>query len=264
MSWLLANWRGILFRTFGLLLLLFLFDGPFFLADLLVPVAKPQTVLGWIGLSHATYPPGFDPTRPWHLAQLAAIGILLGGSMFALWRRPASKPLVFQYFVSGMLAISVTTALSEPQFAAFALIFGVAAPGLLVALYPGRLRSLVTFSPERPLSPALLVLSALVTIGVGYDVLRHLPRLTDAGPDLAFALAVLMASTRRPGWKPLGIITGLALGQAGLAAISLADQPNSWGLFGGSLALAGGLAFFATTLRGWQTAGTLTQRTESA
>jgi len=184
--------------------------------------------------------------------------------MLALWWRPASKPRLLQYFVAGMLAIAVTIALSEPQFATFSLVFGVGAPVLLVALYPGRLRSLVSFLPELPFSRPLLTLSLLVLIGIGFDILRQLPRLADAGPDLAIALAVVMAASKRPGWRPLGIITGLSLCHAGLAAIALARQPGSWGLFGGSLALAGGLAFIAITLREWQTAGAVSQKREWA
>ena len=47
----------------------------------------------------------------------------------------------------------------------------------------------------------------------------------------------------RPGWQTLGTLVSLAYVYLGVAAITLLDQPGSWGIAGGLVSLAAGLAY---------------------
>jgi drug/metabolite transporter (DMT)-like permease len=62
---------------------------------------------------------------------------------------------------------------------------------------------------------------------------------------LCLVLASLLTATRRPGWQTLGLITSLAYLYLGVAALTVPDQPGSWGVLGGVAALVGGLAYAA-------------------
>ena len=64
---------------------------------------------------------------------------------------------------------------------------------------------------------------------------------------LTLLLAGLLVASRRPGWRPLGVIIGLAYLYLGAAALSIPHHDGSWGLLGGLLALAGGVAYLAAT-----------------
>ena len=76
-----------------------------------------------------------------------------------------------------------------------------------------------------------------------------------AAVAVALALAGLLAATRRPGWRALGIIIGLAYLYLGLAALAIPQADGSWGIDGGLLALLGGSGFLvATVLEGRRSA----------
>jgi hypothetical protein len=68
--------------------------------------------------------------------------------------------------------------------------------------------------------------------------------------DLALTLIVagLLTATRRPGWRELGIITGLAYLYLAAAALAVPDQAGSWGVAGGIASVLGGLAYIGATL----------------
>ncbi len=254
-AWLGRNFRGILFGMLGLFLVLFLFDGPYWLVALLAPWEKPETVLGWLGLSHVQlasggrYPPGFDPTNSWRLAQRAALGILLGGSMVALLWRPRTRPLLVLYFAAGILLIALSFGLSQGRVTMFSLVFAVMIPGILGALYPGFPDRLVSVAREARASFPLLAFSLLAAIAFAFDLWQNRQRLSgDSGMDLVLVLAGALAATRAPGWRALGIIAGLAFGYIGLAAMALPSTGGSWGVVGGSLSVLAGLAMIALTL----------------
>jgi hypothetical protein len=61
--------------------------------------------------------------------------------------------------------------------------------------------------------------------------------------SIALVFASLLASTRKPGWKPLTIIIGIAYLYLGTAALTVPDQPGSWGITGGIVSLIGGIAY---------------------
>jgi hypothetical protein len=65
------------------------------------------------------------------------------------------------------------------------------------------------------------------------------------------ALAGLIASSGRPGWRILGALAGAGWLNLGLlAALHLSDHTGSWGVLGGLLAVAVGAALAASSARG--------------
>ncbi len=258
MAWLGRNWRGILFGILGVFLVLFLFDAHFWLVALLAPWATPETVLGWFGLSHAqlasggVYPPGFDPTDAWRLAERAALGLMLGGSMAALAYRPRRRPLLLLYFVGTLLVLLVAHAVSTGRLTMFSLVFAAIVPGILVVLYPGFPDRLVSVAREGHVSFPLVGFSVLLAIAFAFDIWQNSQRLWhdfgSPGIDIALVLAAALAATRAPGWRILSVLAGLSLAYVGIAAIAMPATAGSWGVVGGSLSVLGGLGLIALTL----------------
>ena len=244
---------------------------------LFVVVAAPFTfltltegldgVLQLWGVQLGNPPLGPDIHR-WHDAQWGALfGLLLGGSLLALLWRPRTKPLLMQFFVLGLAAL---TLLSTPWGGWDIPIF--LAPFLLViAAYPAP-RALLDFSRKEPLSRLLLALSLLAAVLMFPDTWRSL-LLQLANTDehaqegywitvvilaIVLILGGVLAATKRPGWQALGIITGLAFLNLGVAAITVPNQPGSWGVVGGIGSLLGGLAFIAATM--WESRTTMGAR----
>ena len=141
--------------------------------------------------------------------------------------------------------------------------FFIAIPvALVVAAYPAP-RSLLDFSGERPVSHPLLGLTLVATVLLVPN-LWHLfsSQLQGAGGELATAnqwissfehivlllLAGVAASTKRPGWRTLGFLTGIAFIYLGIAALTVPAHPGSWGILGGVLALLSGTGYIALTL----------------
>ncbi len=195
----------------------------------------------------------------WHDAQIGAlVGIMFVGSLLALLWKPRQRPLVAQFLALGSLLYLVILAPFDSEAAIFL--------GLLFALplasYPS-LRHLVNFRRTEPLSWSLLGLS-LLAAGLMMPFARRWfqLQLLDTGEHAlanhwitgvalvgVLCLAGLLAATRRPGWPVLGVLVGLALLHLGAATVTLPDQPGSWGLNGGVVAIIGGLLFIGVTIR---------------
>ena len=212
-----------------------------------------------------------DPTEPgyeaaahlWHEAQYGTqVGILFGGCLVALFWRPRAQPLLLQFLVLANLGNMLLMALTIPGAKNFLLIL-IIALGILIAAYP-RPRALVEFSSSAPISRHLLAVTGLATVFLVLDISRNLRwQLAGIGGEhLAFHhwqnaifLACLLvgagalSAMKRPGWRALGIITGVAFLYLGLAALTLPQQAGSWGSPGGILSLLAGALFVTVTLR---------------
>src|SRR6266700_285657 len=172
-----------------------------------------------------------DVIHLWHIAELGALSaIFLGGIMLALLRQPEEKPLVAQFFVVGGVILALSIAPFEIKGAALLLIVA-----LFVLAYPNR-RGLLSFAREGSISIALLALSLLFHwIG-------------SAALIVLLILAGLLSSTKRPGWKELGVITGATYCYLGVIAMIVPGDAGSWGYTGGLFSIIGGVLYMLFTL----------------
>lgn len=247
-------WRIVLFTIVnGLVALLFLglFGGA-------ITLLEP-----W-GVRLSPDQPGYTPEiHRWHQGQWAAqMGILLGGTLVALLWRPYAKPLLMQFFGLGMAGFLFVLALA-PHWGPKPAMLTITAiiVSLVIAAYP-RPRALLETTRERPVSRPLLALSALAAallapaswqawqlqVVGGSEHAEHHAWASGVVLALLLVLAGALAATKRPGWQALGALTGVAFLYLGTVALTVPDQPGSWGSIGGVLSLLGGLAFITATL----------------
>ena len=257
-------WRTIVFSILaGLFALLLMAD------------ALPGLLQPWVLLSGPE--PGYTPElHRWHAVMWGILsGVLFGGSLVSVLWRPCSRPLVMQFVaLTGIILFGV--GMINRDLAAFILMVVFL---LIVAAYPAP-RALLDVSRPGPFSRPLLALSLLAAallapnawhnsywqlIGVGGEHATLYHWAFSAALDAVLVLAGLLAATKRPGWRTLGIMTGLALLYLGVASIALPDHDGSWGMMGGVVSAIGGLAFLTATA--WEmrpsalTSGLLAQQT---
>ena len=201
-----------------------------------------------------------DSIHLWHIAELTAIAILLGGVMFGLVRKSAEKPLLAQFIVMSFIIL----ALGIAPFSIQAL--GLLPLAALLALTYPKPRALFSFSHQGRISIALLaitvplavILIPIIQQEIHYQIIgmtendAHAQLLHWIGSALLYVLLLLAAvltSTKRPGWKRLGIITGLTycfLGVIGLIVPGYAA--GAWSEAGGLFALFFGALYILITL----------------
>ena len=201
-----------------------------------------------------------DAIHLWHIAELGALSaIFLGGIMLALLRQPEEKPLLAQFFVLGGVILALGIAPFEIKGAAVLLV-----AALFALSYPNR-RGLLSFSREGSISIPLLALSLLFAafllpvawreiqwqiIGMAQnDVHAQLLHwIGSAELIILLILAGLLSSTKRPGWKELGVITGAAYCYLGIIAMIVPGNAGSWGYTGGLFSIIGGVLYMLFTL----------------
>lgn len=201
----------------------------------------------------------------WHEGQSGTLMVIVfGGSFLALLWRPLSKPLLAQFIVLSIVILSLAFAtVSGAGFSPLALAIGGVLIGILVAAYP-RPRELVNVRREGSLSYLLLAITFIAAIFLAPIIARELNYqilgmtghdvhalnyhwLTSVTLSLLLILAGSLAATKRPGWKVLACITGIAFLYLGIAALLLPDYAGSWGTTGGILGIIGGLGYIVST-----------------
>ena len=242
------DWRLIIWRVvavLGALFFLVLMPG-------LIALLEPWVLVAPDG-------PGYTAEiHRFHEAHWAVINaVLFGGCLLALLRKPREQPLLVQFFVVAVLIDAIGFALTESlDPMAFVIL------AIVIAAYPAP-RALLGVSREGPVSVALLGLSVLAAalllpeVGrlvhlqfadlVSEHATQHHWILT-AVLEVMLLVGGVLAATRRPGWKALGIIVGLAFLYLGVASISLPYYAGSWNVWGGALATVGGWAFIGATV----------------
>jgi len=85
--------------------------------------------------------------------------------------------------------------------------------------------------------------------GVGGEHATANEWVSDVEHSFFLLIAMFLASTKRPGWQTLGILTGIVFIYLGIAALALPNYAGSWGVTGGIVALIGGLFYIAATIR---------------
>ena len=199
----------------------------------------------------------------WHDAMWGAVsGILNGGVLLSLLWRPRQKPLLIQFVALIVIAGAATMIPFEPTLAVVILVVAS-----VVAAYPAP-RALVDISWPEPLSRPLLALSlagALLLVpymgrlllwqiqGVGGEHATANQWISDVEHTAFLLIAMVLVSTKRPGWRTLGFLIGLVLLYLGVAALALPHHAGSWGVAGGILALIGGPLYIGATIRAART-----------
>ncbi len=201
-----------------------------------------------------------DSIHLWHIAELSAIAIVLGGVMLGLVRKAEEKPLLAQFVVISTIILAV--GIMPFDIKAVGLL---PLAGLLVLAYP-QPRALLSFSHKGRMSAALLGITLLLAVildpiiqqEIHYQMIgmaendAHAQLLHWIGSALLMVLLILsgvMASTKRPGWKWLGIITGLTYCFLGaLALIVPGYAAGAWSEAGGLFAAFFGALYILITL----------------
>jgi hypothetical protein len=201
-----------------------------------------------------------DSIHLWHIAELTAIAILLGSVMFGLVRKAEEKPLLVQFVIMSVIILAVGIA---PFFMPAVGLLLLA--GLLVLAYP-KPRALLSFSHKGRISAALLAITVLLAVildpiiqqEIHYQIIgmsendAHALLLHWIGSALLYVMLILagiLASTKRPGWKWLGIITGLTYCYLGVIALIVPGYAaGAWSEAGGLFALFFGAMYILITL----------------
>jgi len=228
----------------------------------LLPMPNARGLLEpWVLLGSPA--PGYTPElHRWHGAMWGTLtSLLFSGSLLTVLWRPRTKPLVMQFVaLTGIILFCVGMLAGDPAGFVLLAVFLV-----IVAVYPAS-RQLLDLSRPEPFSRPLLALSLLAAVLLAPNAWRNLQwQLAGVGGehvtldhwifsavmDVILVLAGLLAATKRPGWRTLGIITGLAFLYLGVASIALPYHDGSWGMTGGVVSAIGGLTFLAAT--SWET-----------
>jgi len=244
------DWRRIIFTILASVV-------AFFLLTNLFRLAAPWASMTWY--------PHDDPRllnpdlHRWHEAMWGAVtGILIGLVLLSLLWRPRENPLLIQFLALVVFGAALIVLPFEPS-----LLFVILMLTLVIVSYPMP-RALLDFSHEGPISRPLLIFSlpaALLLVpymlrlefwqiqGVGGEHATANEWVSDVEHSFFLLIAMFLASTKRPGWKALGILTGVVFVYLGIAALALPNYAGSWGVTGGILALIGGLLYIAVTIR---------------
>ena len=201
-----------------------------------------------------------DSIHLWHIAELTAIAIVLGSVMFGLVRKAEEKPLLAQFIVMSTIILVIGIA---PFFMPALGLLLLA--GLLVLAYP-QPRALLSFSHKGRISAALLGITVLLAVildpiiqqEIHYQIIgmtehdAHALLFHWIGSALLYVMLILvgvLASTKRPGWKWLGIITGLTYCYLGVIALLVPSYAaGAWSEAGGLFALFLGALYILITL----------------
>ena len=244
------DWRRILFTLITGLV-------TYFLLTNLFRLAAPWASMAWY--------PHDDPRQlnpdlhRWHEAMWGAVtGILEGGVLLTLLWRPRQNPLLIQFMALLVIGAALIVLPFEPS-----LLFVIVMATLVVITYPAP-RALLDFSREGPLSRPLLIFSLPAAVllvpymlrlelwqfqGVGGEHATANQWVSDVEHSSFLLIAIFLASTKRPGWQTLSLLTGIVFMYLGVAALALPNYAGSWGVSGGIAALIGGLLYMMTTIR---------------
>lgn len=195
-----------------------------------------------------------DQPHLWHIAELSALAVLLGGCMLGLIRNPRQKTLVAQFVVLStiLLAIGITP-------------FFIGGAGLLlltavfIVAYPDR-AGLRRLGREGRLSYPLLGITAIFAIfldpvihqEIYYQIIGmttndvhalHLHWIGSALLMILLLLAGVMASTKRLGWQWLTVLISLTYIFLGIIAMIIPDYAGSWAEWCGLMAIFGGALY---------------------
>ncbi len=194
-----------------------------------------------------------DQPHLWHIAELSAIAVLLGGCMLGMTRKPLEKPLLAQFIVLSTVILAIGIAPFFIGAIGFLLI-----SFLFVAAYPDRAVLLHVGRPGRLSFPLLTItvifaifLDPVIHQEIYYQIIGmtndiHAMLLHWIGSALLMILLLLagvMVSTRRPGWQWLTVLIGLTYCFLGVIAMIVPNYAGSWAQWCGLMAIFGGALY---------------------
>jgi hypothetical protein len=213
---------------------------------------------GWMVVPGATGDL-FPELNRWFIVVAGASDLIMAGCWLALAWRPRWVLL----FLYNIVAFVVAAVLNLPFVPEFAVVLAAVLPAVVAYPHWLQLRSVMTWWREpRAVMLTVSVLAAVVVFVVagtaesrqvgGTDIAARANWWADYAEHISLiAIASLMASSGRPGWRVLG---GLAAGvwfYLGFVAVFLLpDHTASWGLLGGLAGMAIGVEMAVTCLRG--------------
>lgn len=249
------RWKTVVFTIFAAI---FSLGGLFFLESL------PEGLLPWATFGCPGCEPG-DPNYPldtsrWFGAQHGAtVGILFTGSLLTLLWKPWNKLLLLQFYSLGFIIFALVYLFFRlGEIPLITLLIFIVPLILLAVFYPGKGLWHNMFK-EADFHRMLLFLTIIALVALFPISWDHAVLQVKEGDifsqygrwagsmnlSIALVFSSLLASTRKPGWKQLSIIIGIAYLYLGAAAITVPDQPGSWGITGGIVSLIGGIAYLA-------------------
>lgn len=225
------------------------------LAGLFLLATLPQAISPWGAVTLSNTDGVHDLNLHRWSAALAG-GPDLGAAavlFYVAWR-----PLRAQSVMQWLAVIVVVFLAANVPFAGPAVALIAVPIVLILALYP-KPRDLLEAPWSRGVSRPLLAIGAPVAIFLLVDGAEALAAQIRGSDELAanydwaangehlinLCLAVLMAGMNKPGAKVLGVMAGAVVAFLGAAAITVPDNPGSWGTLGGALAIGVGLALAA-------------------
>lgn len=249
--------RIVIFRILAALLGLF-----FTVAGLSNARAAWMIVTGTSGDLHP------DLNR-WFTTVAGTADLIVAGCFLALAWRP-KQPLLLFYIV---VAAVVAAAINLPFAPAFGILLVIVLVPVVAYPYWPEVRNARTWW-QRPqlvllgvggLATAVAVVTAVIAIGRqigGTDPAAQANWWADyAEHFINPALAILIASTRQPGWRLLaGLAAGVWIYLGLVAAFVLVDDTGSWGRIGGIAATAAGVVTAAACLQADADGRTLVHR----
>jgi len=223
----------------------------------------------FLAVSNALAPwgaPAADPADPqpelhrWFTAVSGASDFIGAVCLLALALRPRGQELLAIYFGLGIALAAIVVVPFTPAFLVLLMVF---VP--VLALYPYRsdlsLRTIMKPRPTR-VSIAVAVCCAAVLLAIAVWALGQQISGTDSAARMGIwaeyaehaaglALACVLAISGLPGRKVLRASCAVSFLYLGLvAAVVLPQAQASWGLAGGSAALAVGLFYGVSSLEG--------------
>jgi hypothetical protein len=251
------RWRLILFRVLAALLGLVYLPGVLLVfapwAPLSMARALPNLSVLIGAWAQAPHP---DLQRfTWGLS--AAVDAAIAVVLFALTWRPLARPLLVQFLA---LALVVDLCANVPFVPGIIVAYSPIL--LLLVIYPGPRRLLTPFW-QGPVDWSVLTLAVVVGAFFVPDVWRAWQAQVRGVDELALNngwastvehlcnlwLMALLAAARQRGSSLLALLVGPCLIYLVMAAIAVPGNRGSWGPAGGVVAIAGGTAYLAMTVR---------------
>lgn len=192
----------------------------------------------------------------WHAAAFGSYAtILTAVPLLLLLKRPREKPIIMQFWLLGqILSMIVWNAMmwSKVDFDFMQPII----VAIMVLVYPAP-RELFQRKAEDQVSKRILGLCLVVLVVLlplfwkSFQLqLNPASPLHETGQYVwaiynftLIPLAGLLAANKRPGWKTLLSLAGIALLYLGVSAISVPNHDGSWGLWGGIVVAIAGVAY---------------------